>query len=114
MSEEDFDQLNHAIDGRIEVEFAFIEAMRQEFQRIRQSLDECIWRHKDDYQLALVGKDLGQLERFVVPQNYDPSYYNMGLGRVGIRNARPILPPNARVLAPRKGGKLTKKRSPTR
>lgn len=54
----DINRLNRAIDGRIEVEFAFIEAMKLEFQRIQQSLNECIWRHPEDYQLALVGKDL--------------------------------------------------------
>ena len=58
---EDINRLNRAIDGRIQVEFAFIEAMKQEFQRIQHSLNECIWRHPEDYQLVQVKKDIGKL-----------------------------------------------------
>jgi len=70
---EGFDRLDQAIDRRFQIEDAFIQAMSQEFQRIQQELNECIARHPNDPQLALVGahlEQLGEQSRAIVPYEY--------------------------------------------
>ena len=69
------EELNRAIDDRISVEIAFIEAMKQEFQRIQHSLNACIERHPEDYQLALVGDKVNRMSA-MVPYTYPPSLRN--------------------------------------
>ena len=69
------EELNRAIDDRIGVEIAFIEAMKQEFQRIQHSLNACIERHPEDYQLALVGDKVNRMST-MVPYTYLPSIRN--------------------------------------
>lgn len=101
---EDWDRLNHAIDGRIAVEVAFIDAMTQEFQRIQQELNECIARHPNDRQLAQVGEDveqLGEQSRAIVPYTRPSSLLN--LPKEYFRRAR--IPGSTRI-----GGKRTRRR----
>jgi hypothetical protein len=69
------EELNRAIDDRIGVEIAFIEAMKQEFQRIQHSLNACIERHPEDYQLALIGDKVNRISA-MVPYTYPPSLRN--------------------------------------
>ena len=46
--------LGRAIDDQIKLELAFIQIMKQEFQRIREALDECVRRHPTDDAVAEV------------------------------------------------------------
>lgn len=88
------DRLTRAIDGHIEVEIAFIDAMKDKVRRIQQSVNKSIPSHPTDLNLYKAKLGLQQLES--------------SLESLSTVDVKPQL--SSSQLSSRRGGKRTRKR----
>ncbi len=77
-------RLDNAIDEQIKLEIAFIDAMKQEFRRIREALDDCVQRHPTEPVVADLDKTIHTIFNTPVPAPSAPAK---------IRPAPPTTPP---------------------